>query len=176
MTLQYYTGVGSRETPENILAQMTRIGETLARKGMVLRSGGADGADSAFEAGCDLVSPTLKQIYLPWRNFNGRNETQPGIEVALSKQTWDQAELIAKEIHPVWERLSQGAQKLHIRNVFQVLGGELDKPSSFVIYWALTGKNGEPKGGTRTAVMLAKSRGISTYNLAEPGAIEKLEL
>ena len=47
----YYTGVGGRETPPHVLNLMTRIAQGLAKVGGILRSGGARGADSAFEAG-----------------------------------------------------------------------------------------------------------------------------
>jgi hypothetical protein len=46
-----YAGIGSRETPQATLDLMNLIGFTLAQKGHSLRSGGAKGADSAFEAG-----------------------------------------------------------------------------------------------------------------------------
>ena len=51
--IMYYAGIGSRETPGLMLGAFARIGEFLAKKGYTLRSGGADGADTAFEVGCD---------------------------------------------------------------------------------------------------------------------------
>ncbi len=62
-----YTGIGSRETPTGIMNLMTDTACYLSRKGVVLRSGGADGADSSFEKG---ASTGLKEIYLPWKYFN----------------------------------------------------------------------------------------------------------
>ena len=44
-----YAGVGSRETPPEILAEMTKIAQELATKKYSLQSGGAIGADMAFE-------------------------------------------------------------------------------------------------------------------------------
>jgi len=52
----YYAGIGSRSTPDNVLGIMEKLGIVLAKKGFILRSGGADGADKAFEKGCDLAS------------------------------------------------------------------------------------------------------------------------
>ena len=51
-----YSGIGSRETPDNVLVVMEKLGAAFAKKGFVLRSGGADGADSAFERGCDSAN------------------------------------------------------------------------------------------------------------------------
>ena len=47
-----YTGIGSRNTPKEVLELMKTIGKYLGCLGYELRSGGADGADSAFESGC----------------------------------------------------------------------------------------------------------------------------
>lgn len=52
----YYAGIGSRETPTFVLEAFKQIGEELAKLGVILRSGGASGADSAFEEGCDRVN------------------------------------------------------------------------------------------------------------------------
>ena len=49
--MKWYTGVGSRETPSDILEVMESVGYALASQGWTLRSGGAVGADQAFERG-----------------------------------------------------------------------------------------------------------------------------
>lgn len=67
----FYTGVGSRETPRDVQAVMYKFAQKMALHGAVLRSGGADGADTAFELGCDKQQGK-KEIYLPWQGFNGR--------------------------------------------------------------------------------------------------------
>ena len=54
--MPYYAGIGSRSTPSSILSIMTILGKTLAQNGYILRSGGAEGADKAFEIGCNEVS------------------------------------------------------------------------------------------------------------------------
>ena len=65
----YYTGIGSRDTPKKYLRYMELAATYLAENGLILRSGGADGADTAFEKGCDFVNGK-KEIFLPWQNFN----------------------------------------------------------------------------------------------------------
>lgn len=54
-----YAGIGSRETPRSILDLMTAIARKLEALGYTLRSGGATGADTAFEEGVER----LKEIY-----------------------------------------------------------------------------------------------------------------
>lgn len=46
--MKYYTGIGSRQTPKDILKLMEDIAFKLAQKGYILRSGAAGGADTAW--------------------------------------------------------------------------------------------------------------------------------
>lgn len=147
---------------------MTKIAANLSERGFILRSGGADGADSFFEAGAKL-----KHIYLPWKGFNG-NESSLYLD---NLEKVKEATEIAKKMHPAWDCLKQGGQKLHIRNIYQVLGGKLDNPSSFLICWT---KGGEEKGGTATAMKLAREKGVRVLNLWHESVraeiVKKLEL
>ena len=158
-----YTGIGSRETPEQILATMILIGKYLAEKGWVLRSGGAKGADSAFEEGCDSVGG-LKEIYIPWQGFNGRT----GIVVATPE-----AEVMASKYHPAWDKCSSGAKKLHTRNIPQVLGEDLQTLTDMVVCWTVGGKRG---GGTGQALRVAQDYNIPIFDLALPEALFELKL
>ena len=151
----FFTCIGSRSTPENILKQIIEICSDFCNQGYVLRSGGAEGADSAAELGCDLVKGK-KEIYLPWKNFNNNNSL-------LYHVNQESLELAAK-IHPDWRACSYGAKKLHARNCFQILGEDLKTPSKFVVCWT---KNGELIGGTRTALVVAIDNNIPIYNLAK---------
>ncbi len=159
----YYTGIGSRETPPEWRQWMCNIAFYLAPRGWTLRSGGADGADAAFEEGCDAINGA-KEIYLPWKGFN-RNPSPRYAHIF-----GEEAERIASIYHPAWHRLSMGARKLHARNVFQVRGETLDEPSKFVLCWT---KNGADVGGTRTAIVLARSYGIPVFNMGAADGWEK---
>ena len=68
MTTLIYAGIGSRATPESVLADMTKMATWLARTGWHLASGGAEGADTAFAGGAPAGQRTL---YLPWAGYNG---------------------------------------------------------------------------------------------------------
>lgn len=149
---KFYTGVGSRETPPQILKIMAQLAAVLAADGWILRSGAADGADSAFEQGAGSKT----EIFIPWPKFNGHNSQRYPSARAME---------IAAAIHPAWERCSQGARKLHARNIHQVLGPELNRPSDALICWT---RNGELVGGTATAIRLAMRNNIPVYNLGNP--------
>lgn len=77
-----------------------------------LRSGKAEGADSAFECGVyDSGNNTKKEIYIPWPSFKG-NEIEGEVIVLDRPDSVNYALTLqyAKELHPAWDRLSQGAK------------------------------------------------------------------
>lgn len=154
-----YAGVGSRKTPREILDRFKRIAIFLRENGFTLRSGGADGADKAFESGAG----NNKEIYLPWKGFNG--------SFSPYYNTDKDAELIVEEIHPTWDKLSDAAKKLHCRNCCQVLGEDLNIPCSFVVCWTPDGKT---VGGTATAIRLAEREGIPVFNFGREGVDREL--
>lgn len=182
--IKAYTGVGSRETPPEIMEAMRSIGYKLAMLGFILRSGAAPGADSAFEQGhddyiesCNLVyleSKAAKQIFIPWEGFQNRSEREEGVYSNVPLPIKEMAMKMASEIHPAWDRCSQGAKTLHMRNCFQVLGKGLNNPSSFLICWAPMDNSGTPKGGTRTAWQLAVKNGVPCFNLANQEHLERI--
>jgi hypothetical protein len=139
---KFYTGVGSRSTPPYILEIMTRLARKLAIEGWTLRSGGALGADTAFENGVTSVNAP-KEIFL------ASDANKAALEMASI-------------IHPAWHKCSDYVRKLHARNCFQVLGRDLRSPSSFLVCWTL---NGADIGGTRTAIVLARNHNIEVINL-----------
>lgn len=166
----YYTGVGSREAPGTILQEMRSIARQMAEKGYTLRSGAAHGADSAFEAGCDDAQGA-KEIWLPWKGFND----SPDLGLYPTKQMTE----IASAIHPAWNALGQGPRKLHARNVGQVLGGDCQTPSRFLVCWTPDGcetssNRSKLTGGTGTAIAVADHHGVPIFNLKNPESKVKL--
>jgi hypothetical protein len=146
--MKYYTGVGARDTPDDILKLMKSIAIFLKSLDFILRSGGAKGADSGFESGAG----DQKEI------FYAKDATQESINLAA-------------RYHPVFNKLPEYVQKLHGRNSFQVLGKDLKTPSNFLICWTKDGcKNHKTRcsktGGTGTAISIASENNIGIYNLA----------
>lgn len=154
---KFYTGVGSRKTPNAICLVMTRIARSLLKQGYTLRSGAADGADRAFEAGASLN----KEIYLPWLDFNHSKSK------LLSS---GEAFIMAERYHPAWLNCSASARAMHARNCHQVLGQKLDTPSEFVVCWT---KAGADVGGTAQAIRIARAYNIPIHNLADPEVFRK---
>lgn len=143
-----YAGIGARKTPESILNEMKAIAIYLQATGYVLRSGGAIGADTAFEHGAGIHS----EIYRA-------HDANP-----------DSLELAAR-FHPAWHRCSPQAKKLMARNGFQVLGRDLVSPSRFIVCWTADGK---ASGGTGQAIRIAEHYGIPVFNLHDKTAPDRL--
>lgn len=159
--MKYYAGIGSRKTPPEILTVMREYAAILAKRGYTLRSGGASGADTAFELG---AGP--KDIYLPWRGFNGHRH---GIVVGDDERLRG----ISARYHPAWAKLSDPLSetfsdavcRLHTRNAAQILGHtEPVVLSDFVLCWTPRARAG---GGTGQAIRIAKAYGVPVYDLAD---------
>lgn len=123
---KYYAGIGSRSTPNEILEFQTRIATCLAKDGWLLSSGGAKGADEAFEKGISNISEN--RIIIPWNGFNNKYSSEGYIDYSsYDKITKETCEWQVSNIHPSSDKLSQGAKTLHSRNIMQILGPTLDR-------------------------------------------------
>lgn len=165
---RFYAGIGSRITPQRVISQMELLAAFAANNSWVLRSGAADGADSAFERGCDSVNGE-KQIFLPWPAFRQHPSSY--------NRPSSEAGRLAVRIHPIHAKLSYGAKMLIARNMHQILGPNLDEPVSCVICWTPDGcenakQYGKTTGGTGSAISLASEYGVPVFNLFNRGRFE----
>lgn len=144
MSYAPYAGIGSRQTPPDVLAHMEATAGVLDTCGYTLRSGGAAGADRAFEAG---VRSGRKEIFV----------AEHGIHRAALK--------LAAQFHPAWEKCTAYARLLHARNCLVILGRDLDDPVRFVICWT---PGGQLVGGTAQAIRVARHHGIPVHNWGPP--------
>lgn len=151
-----YAGIGARATPGNILKVMEGLAVTLAHEGYMLRSGAAEGADQAFERGCDLAKGP-KEIFLPWKGYNGH--------MSPHYHPTPDAMRLALDHHPAKFLLKQGAAKLHGRNSHILMGLRCDTPVAFVICWT---EQGRIWGGTGQALRIAEAKDIPVFNLGHP--------
>jgi hypothetical protein len=163
-----YAGIGARQTPTDVLLIMRLAAADLAKRGYVLRTGGAEGADRAFFDGAQSVGGRI-DLYLPWPTF----WTPPrfaGVEI----QTYPsrQAYKLAERYHPNWRNLRRGVRSLHARNAHVVLGADLNDPVRFILCWT-PGGNGQ--GGTGQALRMAPDYGIPVLDLGCARAGERLQ-
>lgn len=159
--MEFFAGIGSRNTPVKILAQMREIALKLSAN-YTLRSGHADGADLAFEE-----SSVMAEIWLPWLGFNGPSKSKEHVHIVISSDDVQAFDSV-RRLHPMPSNLSQGAFKLMARNYRQIIGK--DAPNSkFVICYT---KDGKDSGGTGQAIRIAMENDIPVYNLFHDGIYE----
>jgi hypothetical protein len=156
-----YSGIGSRRTLPEILELMTSIASFMEEQGYILHSGGADGADKAFESG--VQDSGMKKIFLPWKGFNRNSST---LYVVSEK-----AVTLAKEFHPSWDTLSDAAKLLIARNGYQILGDSLNTPVDLIICYT---PHGRAEGGTGQAIRIAQYYQIPVFNLYFKKDIEQI--
>ena len=159
--MKYYAGIGSRQvkTDPIMTRLMKQIASALEEQGWTLRSGAADGADSAFASGVKKRA----EIWIPWKNFGEPHNPNHTYRV-ISNNDKNAFESV-NQFHPSGPNLSQAARKLMARNYRQIVSTTIEdgNDSKFVICWT---PNGELKGGTAQAIKIAESLNIPVFNLA----------
>jgi len=162
--MKYYAGIGSRFATKEILNICYDYGKILAKNNYILRSGHADGCDIAFENGCDLINDEkeeLKEIFLPWKNFNGSDSIHYFVN-----HIPENIEKITKENYPLWYNSSIAVKYLHARNTQQILGENADNYSDFVVCYSDRSYDDPAKiGGTMYGIKLAMKYKIPVFNL-----------
>jgi len=174
MPSMHYAGIGSRETPLGTRNLMTAVAKRLSRLGYTLRSGGADGADSAFQAGADLSWIFYKDHILRWT---------PEERIEYNAEDILFMDGFVTRYHPVPHALKGEVRKLLRRNTLQVMnysrdGFELPRVD-FVLCWTPDGSlDGASRsdGGTGQALRISRHHGIPVFNLEPdaPAALNRL--
>lgn len=159
--MKYYTGIGSRNISGEERELIFNIAVKMSEEGYTLRSGGAEGSDTAFEEGCLSVSGEL-EVYRPTRspNMKGYHLVPNDLQFNYAKTR------LSIDIIPWFSYMKPYSQRIHSRNFYQVVG--FDNVCSHVTIYASDEDEEGVKGGTRTAVMVSRSLKIPTYNLRIP--------
>ena len=166
VTTMAYAGIGNRDiegirdpgSGKPLHSVMRWVAGELERLGYVLHSGGAKGSDQAFESG--VVSPAHKRIF-------------------LASDATDETRAIARELHPLKERLSGYALDLFARNTNQVFGTGLDMVVDFVLCYTRDGCDSfldrtRETGGTGQAIEMATRKGAACFNMKNDGWLDQL--
>ena len=178
-----YAGIGSRETPEEVLHLMAKMAARLVQLKWLCRSGAARGADSAFEigvrgeVGASEVSRYL-ELYLPFPGFNGRHDG--AVKRAEPSQ---EAHQVMLQHHPVGASLRGTVALLQARNSHQILGPfpvSAPDPVRMVICWTADGAETleqitKGTGGTGQALRIACAHQIPIFNLKNPKGGERIK-
>lgn len=159
------TGIGSRETPDYVCARFVEMGAEARERGWWVRSGHADGADYAFEQGA--LDHCI--VYMPWMTFN---KDKPILGKPRSQELKDEVLKIVYKHEPYAEKLSNGVKLIKSRNVYQVLGENLQTPSDVVVCWT---EEGQIVGGTGLAIKIAMANDIPVLNVGDDETARNLD-
>jgi len=181
--MKTYAGVGSRETPQEIGRKMVGYAKRLAALDYTMVSGGARkkrdapndvvSADHVFEYAVAEVQGKM----IVYRAYVNKFVPCGAADVRVpSENQMNHAISFIKRHHiiPWFDKMSGWAKLLHARNYYQIVQ-ETGHKVDFVIAYSEIGTDGEPMGGTRTAIKIAQKMGVKVYNLALPMDMVMLE-
>lgn len=157
--MKFYAGIGSRKLSASELALCRDIGEYLANLGWTLQTGACTGADQAFANGA-LHANGKVLLCLPWDSYEkdwvswARKKKADTLTLNNSHEhAWTSI-----KDHPAYNKLSQGAKRLHARNYLIVQNTQL------VLAWPKKNQWGQ-LGGTGRGMDIANQMGIELLNL-----------
>lgn len=177
--------IGSRDSSDEDNEFLYNTGLALLRLGLAGYSGGAKkGPDHSFTRALTTFieeggNARDSRIYLP-----ALAHPQPKgnpidwcIKTPLSNyahhsHTFNMCVLV----HPVMHYLPQYVQQLHCRNVFQILGDDLESRVAFVLTSARMDGKGDVVGGTATAIKIAMAFGVPIFNIRKPEDVLRLHV
>ncbi|HEV7586104.1 MAG TPA: hypothetical protein VGO14_10020 [Solirubrobacteraceae bacterium] len=172
-----YAGIGSRETPAEVLALMEALAERLGGESWLLRTGLSPGADQAFYRGA-LLGGGEVELYLPWPGFEADARLDiEGASVRELPQPSAAACELARRFHEGWDALEPPARQLLARDAHEVLGADLRSPAELLVCWTADGSlDGEDlyEDGTGEALRIASEHRIPVLNLARREDLEGL--
>lgn len=162
-----YVGTGNRDAPQGVLDDMKRLASELEGFGYMLRTGGMDGPEAAFEDGAKEL-----ELHLPWRGFNDKQ----------SKFTFtsNQAKGIAAMFHTSFDALKPVIQTFLAKNVRLLLGKDLKSPAMFAIIWSEDGaetlkEKSSKTGSAGHVIAIASAMKIPVYNIQRSDAETRLK-
>jgi hypothetical protein len=170
---------------------MEAIAQFLGEKGLGLRSGGAIGADAAFERGALRSKGPIASYRIPGNNGmtlrpdEVRGGPQPWMQDSTQLPGWkDTASILDQLGRMVYHNIprfpiseNSYPQRLQRRNIFQVVGPKLDTPSKFTVAYTPTGYKGQglldynnpdQRSGTNTAIKMSAANDVPVFNLHNP--------
>jgi hypothetical protein len=162
-----YAGIGSRQTPENVMILMNKLASHLEQKGYTLNSGNALGADKAFE-GKPQPFEKSGDIVIRWSSYKYKVKKK---QIFTASMVNDKMRDIAIYIHPNGRNLKDYILDLHARSLLQIFGTNLDTLVDFVLCWTKDGCESHDTrtsstGGTGQAISYASLKGIPVINIS----------
>lgn len=161
-----YAGIGNEDAPDPVLRQMEKLSVDLDMGGWTVRCDGGKGPSEIFE------KTTTHELYLPWNNFNGKQNSV----CKVSKEAND----LTKQFHPSFESLKDSIKAIVSRHAHVILGKDLKSPVKFVVCYSGDGAESGKERSAKTGYMsipiaIASAQRIPIFNLKNEGALARLE-
>ena len=173
--------IGSRDLEkesghERSIKLCYNVAYSFARLGITFTSGlaalGMDAiAQKAYSAAVNDGIATLEQFEVYVANQNEINKSRlpnKNRSIVMNQELLEDIEQITASIHPAWHNCNEWARGMHMRNVHQILGYDLNSPVDAVVTWVKEDAYGNPVGGTAGSIKLAHRYGIPVFNLNTP--------
>lgn len=162
-----YAGIGSRQTPKQIIDMIKIIAILLAHDGHVCATGAEPGADQAFAEGTLLAEGPV-QLHIPWHSYEQawRSKIKGNIRTFILEDTDLEAYNSVSMFHPAFNKLSPSVKALHARKY------NIIKNASFVVCWT---EKGQPIGSTGQAIRIATYLHLPIYNLGHKETLENMQ-
>lgn len=160
----YIAFVGSRKAPDFVIEKYAQFAEEYAKRGCILRSGNAYGFDQVLKN----IQENRREIYLPYDGF-GPRISGDNVYIPSRFPNYKQAVAIVRMLHPN-KKLNDIHIKYLARDVYQILGKDLDTPCDKVYCWTEDGAQRVSEitpntGGTAMAIRVAEQYHIPVINL-----------
>lgn len=168
--MKFYAGIGSRRLSNREKELCFDIGVYLAEKGWALQTGAAFGADQAFAEGA-LTGGGSVLLCLPWLEYEldwVNKAIARGAKTVTLNNTHKEA-LDSVKTHPAYDKLSQGAKRLHARNYLIV------QNTKMVLAYPKRTLGGHA-GGTGQGIRIASAMGIKLFDLSKKKDQDKVRI
>lgn len=167
-----FAGVGPRNTPSDVLAEMTAMGELFASLNWIGCSGFGQGADQAW---LEKVPHKQQEVWLPWGNYNrAQLDTDKEKRFRILVPTEVMNSIASKHYAQNWNAASQGVRLLMMRNVAIMLGNHGNQPVDLVAYWQSEENEFSMFGGTNHGIRVAVEAGIPCFNIRKQKDVDAM--
>lgn len=159
----FYVGTGSRQTPEVVRKEMTRLARDLNKIGFTMRSGHQEGADQAFEHGARVKA----EIYVPSSELSVPTKFKGSKLFALDK--FDEKDskglrsLVKKQFRPR-SNTDAGTYDAMTTSYLQMMGNKSGMKSAFVACWIPVDNK---RHSTDHTIRMAQENDVPVYNAYE---------
>lgn len=178
--MKYFAGIGSRKIIDYPQAEIERFELAILEcmnHNYSLRSGGA--------LGCDRISENISKLFDNHKYAEIYRTDSDKIKksdwIYPSAKSFNEAHYYIEEnnLHPYINTMKDYSRLLHCRNVFQILGADLNTLSKFVVCWTPDGAESfkqctKDTGGTGTAIKIASINDIPVFNIRNENRLNEL--